>query len=77
MIAESIFNRHRWFSFTNRTGFINEMRIVAMKLHTRDQAPKEGQQEAPKQPMVSECLMQQRFCVTHTPKQTPKIHSFE
>ncbi|KAJ9534920.1 hypothetical protein QJQ45_029589 [Haematococcus lacustris] len=31
-------------------GFINEMRMVAMKLHTRDQAPKEGQQ--PAQPMV-------------------------
>lgn len=43
---------------TTGTGFINEMRIVAMKLHTRDQAPKEGQQEAPKQPMVSGSLME-------------------
>lgn len=31
-------------------GFINQMRIVAMKLHTREQAPKEGGVEAPKQP---------------------------
>jgi len=29
-------------------GFINEMRRVAMKLHTKDQAPKEGGVEAPK-----------------------------
>lgn len=29
-------------------GFVNEMRKVAMKLHTKEQAPKEGQQEAPK-----------------------------
>ncbi|EIE20258.1 heme oxygenase-like protein [Coccomyxa subellipsoidea C-169] len=27
-------------------GFVEEMRFVAMKLHTRDQAPKEGQQES-------------------------------
>lgn len=27
------------------TGFIAEMRTVAMKLHTREQAPKEGQAE--------------------------------
>lgn len=32
-------------------GFIAEMRKVAMKLHTRDQAPKEGGQEASKTPM--------------------------
>ncbi|KAG2492474.1 hypothetical protein HYH03_009139 [Edaphochlamys debaryana] len=30
-------------------GFIAEMRKVAMKLHTREQAPKEGGKEAPKQ----------------------------
>lgn len=30
-------------------GFIAEMRKVAMKLHTKDQAPKEGGKEAPKQ----------------------------
>eukprot|EP00198_Chlamydomonas_reinhardtii_P013246 XP_001702583.1 heme oxygenase [Chlamydomonas reinhardtii] len=30
-------------------GFIAEMRKVAMKLHTKDQAPKEGEKEAPKQ----------------------------
>jgi len=29
-----------------KQGFIGEMRAVAMKLHTRDQAPKEGKQEA-------------------------------
>jgi hypothetical protein len=29
-----------------RKGFVEEMRIVAMKLHTRQQAPKEGQAEA-------------------------------
>ena len=29
-----------------RAGFVEEMRFVAMKLHTRDQAPKEGQKEA-------------------------------
>ena len=27
-------------------GFVEEMRFVAMKLHTKDQAPKEGQREA-------------------------------
>ncbi|KXZ53880.1 hypothetical protein GPECTOR_6g798 [Gonium pectorale] len=30
-------------------GFVAEMRKVAMKLHTKEQAPKEGQKEAPKQ----------------------------
>lgn len=30
-------------------GFVGEMRAVAMKLHTREQAPKEGKVEAPKQ----------------------------
>ncbi len=30
-------------------GFINEMRRVAMKLHTKDQAPKEGGVEVPKE----------------------------
>lgn len=29
-------------------GFVGEMRAVAMKLHTREQAPKEGGIEAPK-----------------------------
>ncbi|KAF5828604.1 heme oxygenase 1 [Dunaliella salina] len=28
-------------------GFINKMRMVAMKLHTKDQAPKEGEKPAP------------------------------
>lgn len=33
---------------------MDEMRAYAMKLHTREQAPREGQAEAPKrQPMVS------------------------
>ena len=30
-------------------GFVEEMRIVAMKLHTREQAPKEGEKEAKEQ----------------------------
>lgn len=33
-------------------GFINQMRMVAMKLHTKEQAPKEGGQEAPPKPQV-------------------------
>ena len=32
------------------TGFVEEMRFVAMKLHTKDQAPKEGGKEAAPQP---------------------------
>ena len=32
-------------------GFVEEMRIVAMKLHTKDQAPKEGGKEASPKPM--------------------------
>lgn len=39
-------------------GFIAEMRKVAMKLHTKDQAPKEGGKEAPKQGPVSGCATQ-------------------
>ena len=35
------------------SGFVEEMRFVAMKLHTRDQAPKEGGQPASPQPMQS------------------------
>jgi heme oxygenase (biliverdin-producing, ferredoxin) len=31
-------------------GFVGEMRKVAMKLHTREQAPKEGGTDAPKPP---------------------------
>jgi heme oxygenase len=31
-------------------GFINEMRMVAMKLHTKEQAPKEGGIESPPKP---------------------------
>ena len=31
-------------------GFVEEMRFVAMKLHTKDQAPKEGGQKAAEQP---------------------------
>jgi hypothetical protein len=31
-------------------GFVEEMRIVAMKLHTKDQAPKEGEQKAAEKP---------------------------
>lgn len=31
-----------------KTGFVGEMRAVAMKLHTREQAPKEGGTDAPK-----------------------------
>jgi len=34
-----------------KTGFVGEMRAIAMKLHTREQAPKEGKQPAPK-PMM-------------------------
>ncbi|KIZ03427.1 heme oxygenase [Monoraphidium neglectum] len=34
-----------------KQGFIGEMRAVAMKLHTRDQAPKEGGQKASPRPM--------------------------
>ncbi len=30
-------------------GFVEEMRFAAMKLHTKDQAPKEGQQQAHEQ----------------------------
>jgi heme oxygenase len=33
-----------------RKGFVEEMRIVAMKLHTKDQAPKEGEQAAAPKP---------------------------
>jgi len=33
-----------------RKGFVEEMRFVAMRLHTKDQAPKEGGQEAAPQP---------------------------
>mmetsp|Transcript_8254 Transcript_8254/g.27450 ORF Transcript_8254/g.27450 Transcript_8254/m.27450 type:complete len:253 (+) Transcript_8254:35-793(+) len=33
-------------------GFVDEMRMVAMKLHTREQAPKEGQAEEPAKPMT-------------------------
>jgi hypothetical protein len=33
-------------------GFINEMRKVAMKLHTKEQAPKEGGKAAPAQPQA-------------------------
>lgn len=33
-----------------KKGFVEEMRFVAMKLHTKDQAPKEGGKEAAKQP---------------------------
>ena len=29
-----------------RAGFVEEMRFVAMRLHTKDQAPKEGQKPA-------------------------------
>ena len=32
------------------TGFVEEMRFVAMKLHTKDQAPKEGGKAAAPQP---------------------------
>jgi len=32
-------------------GFVEEMRFVAMKLHTKDQAPKEGGKEASQHPM--------------------------
>ena len=33
-----------------RAGFVEEMRFVAMRLHTKDQAPKEGGQKAAEQP---------------------------
>lgn len=34
-----------------KKGFVEEMRFVAMKLHTKDQAPKEGGKEASSHPM--------------------------
>jgi len=34
-----------------KKGFVEEMRFVAMKLHTKDQAPKEGGKEASQHPM--------------------------
>ena len=39
-------------------GFVEEMRFVAMKLHTKDQAPKEGGREASQHPMqkVGYCI---------------------
>lgn len=38
------------FLLMKRAGFVEEMRFVAMKLHTKDQAPKEGGKEAAPQP---------------------------
>jgi len=32
-----------------KKGFVEEMRFVAMRLHTKEQAPKEGKKEAPKE----------------------------
>ena len=37
------------------SGFVEEMRFVAMKLHTKDQAPKEGGKEASEHPMRKVC----------------------
>lgn len=36
----------RKFRPAEKQGFVAEMRVIAMKLHTRDQAPREGEQEA-------------------------------
>jgi hypothetical protein len=38
-------------------GFVEEMRIVAMKLHTKDQAPKEGEQKAAEKPFPKVCVI--------------------
>lgn len=38
------------------TGFVEEMRFVAMRLHTKDQAPKEGGQQAAPQPFQKVCI---------------------
>lgn len=35
-----------------KTGFVGEMRAIAMKMHTKEQAPKEGGIEAPKKQRV-------------------------
>lgn len=44
------------------TGFVEEMRFVAMKLHTKDQAPKEGGKEAAPQPFQKVSLCQLSQC---------------
>lgn len=41
-------------------GFINEMRMVAMKLHTKEQAPKEGQAQAAPKPKTVRVLLSHR-----------------
>lgn len=48
-------------------GFVEEMRFVAMRLHTRDQAPKEGEREAAEQAWkqvswYSTCLSHRILC---------------
>ena len=49
-----ITSAHRYIAFEDETlcgaGFVEEMRFVAMKLHTKDQSPKEGGKEAAPQP---------------------------
>lgn len=45
------------------------MRAVAMKLHTREQAPKEGKVEAPKQQAVSK-----QSCCSRAPIPAPPTH---
>lgn len=49
-------------TLTCSAGFVEEMRFVAMKLHTKDQAPKEGGKEASPQPFQKVIL--HRNCVT-------------
>ena len=49
-------------------GFVEEMRFVAMRLHTKDQAPKEGGQKAAEQPFqkVAETLLAAAASTTAT-----------
>ena len=54
-------------------GFVEEMRFVAMRLHTKDQAPKEGGQKAAEQPFqkVRRCWLPsalQRFVMFVVPR---------
>lgn len=44
-----------------RKGFVEEMRFVAMKLHTKEQAPKEGEKEEPKTPMSQWQISKETF----------------
>lgn len=57
------------------TGFIAEMRKVAMKLHTPSQAPKEGEQkEAPKKQEVSTRRCEPALARRHPPRHPVPSH---